>query len=338
MKHILKLYEGLGIRLKRNSFHKATLLLTFKYSVLIFLLLFFVSILIYIVFSLKLGLTVGDGPLAGLFAEGGRSHEESESLFEALITVNMTVWLLASVLSYFLARNTLRPIEEIHKKQEDFVADVAHELRTPLAVMKTGAETVLRAERSCKAYKEFINESLEEIEHITIISNDLLTLLKYKNTQYESKVSLDLSEMVQVQTKRFKEYALAKNVSLTENIQADVFVKGIANDLERLLLNLIKNAVDYNKDHGSVHIALSQDDDCVVLAVSDTGIGMNEVDLVHAFDRFYKADIARARLVNVGSGLGLSIVKEIVDSHDGSIKIDSVVDEGSVFTITLPCV
>ncbi|MCF7815890.1 MAG: HAMP domain-containing histidine kinase [Candidatus Pacebacteria bacterium] len=284
------------------------------------------------------GITIGDGPLTGVFDEDVRSHEISETLFQALVMVNTGVWFIASLLSYFLARITLQPIKDTYELQEKFVADVAHELRTPLAVMKSASEMALRSERSNIEYKNFISDSLEEVDRLITITSDLLFLLQHKFLNAREKESIDLSDIVHKSVERIRMYAQERKISIVEEIQNKVFIRGVESDLQRLLSNVLKNALDYNIPDGSVQVALKREGTNVLLSISDTGIGMSESVRTRVFDRFYKADIARMQKGSIGSGLGLSIVKEIIDTQGGTVIVASEVGKGSTFTISLPCV
>lgn len=338
MKPILKLFEGWDILLTRNNFHKATLTLTLRYSFLIFILLFVVSILTYAVFMLGLGIPIGDGPLLGVFEEDVLSHETSERLFNILLTVNIIVWFFASVFSYYLAYVTLKPVEDVQKEHEKFVGDVAHELRTPLTVMKSGSQTLLRAERKNEEYKEFISDSLEEVERLIVLSNDLLLLLQQKAIGKIAIESVDFSSLVHSSIQQMQTYTQEKELTMTASVAKDIFIRGNSSDLSRMVTNLLKNAVDYNRTEGSIQVALVQDGTTALLTISDTGIGISKENVAHVFERFYKADTARMQKDHIGSGLGLAIVKEIVDIHEGNINVSSEIGEGTTFSISLPCV
>jgi len=286
---------------------------------------------------LSLGLPIGDGLFFSAFEENVASHEASEQLVHVLFLVDGVIWFLASILSFYLARLTLEPVEEIYTLQEKFVGDVAHELRTPLTVIKAGAETMLRSERSVGEYKTFVSESLEEIERIITLTNDLLSLLQHKLVGTRDIVSVDFSAVVESYVSQIKAFARDKKITFTEHVKSDVFVRGAAHDLARLVMNILKNAVDYNKEGGVVTVALSQEEGMAVLTITDTGIGMTPDDVLHIFERFYKADSARVQTKSSGTGLGLSIVKEIIDAHDGSIEVTSTLGSGTTITVSLPC-
>jgi signal transduction histidine kinase len=148
---------------------------------------------------------------------------------------------------------------------------------------------------------------------------------------------ISLSELVIKQVEAMHSYAETKKVSLDASIEENVSIKGSYDDLVRLVINLLKNAVDYNKEHGNVLIILAKTDHKAVLTIKDTGIGIATHDTSRIFERFYKADNSRTQNAS-GTGLGLAIVREIVDEHQGSINVSSVLDEGTTFMIEMPCV
>ncbi len=248
----------------------------------------------------------------------------------------LTVILIAA-LSYHYAGRTLRPVEAAYEQQEKFVADAAHELRTPLAVMKTGAEATLATEASAGAYKKLIGEILEEVDYMSNTVNDLLLLVKHDGRQVRHHEKVDLGGLLQAQSKHIQPYADSKNITLINHIVASCYVLGNTSDLQRLITNLLRNAIDYNTPKGSVSISLQKSKQTIVLSVIDTGLGIAPKDLSRIFSRFYKVDQARGQ-DSGGAGLGLSIVKEIAHAHRARISIESRLGKGTVATIIFPAV
>jgi two-component system sensor histidine kinase CiaH len=240
-------------------------------------------------------------------------------------------------MSYYLAGKTLQPIEAGVEKQKKFVADAAHELRTPLAVMKTGAETLLMDRANEKEYEKFTRDSLEEIDSLVALVNGLLFLARGDSLKKVEFEEIDIGLIAKKQAALMQEYAKSKQVDLEDDADGNCYIQGNKADVKRLLANLIKNAIDYNKPGGKVVVSLSAEKNQVVLKIADSGTGIAEKDLSRVFDRFYKVDAARAKTAG-GAGLGLAISKEIVSKHGGKIEIKSKLGKGTEITTFFPSV
>jgi heavy metal sensor kinase len=224
------------------------------------------------------------------------------------------------------------------QKTAQFTADASHELRTPLTIMQGELEIALRGERSVEEYIDTLGSSLEEVERMSRIVNDLLLLSKsdmgQETMQHES---VDLESLIEGLLPPFKLMAEEQQIELSSSLAEVDMVCGDQLKLRQLLVNLLTNAIRYTSAGGKVNLMVKNVESGVEIAVADTGIGIPAEDIPRIFDRFYRADKARSRQYG-GSGLGLSIVKSIVNSHEGTIKVDSVVGEGSVFKVVLPSV
>lgn len=263
--------------------------------------------------------------------------ERAQSRLEAtLLIVDGLILVLTGGLSYYVAGKTLRPVADAYAAQKKFVADAAHELRTPLTVLRTGAETVLEG-GSRAEYEKYIRDSLEESEFLTGLVNDLLFLARGRDLEKAEQVKLDFSLIARQQTEFMIPYARMKKVRLSfaNGDNAGHFIKGNPDQLKRLLNNLIKNAIDYNRENGEVDISLSSGIKQTVLRVADTGGGIDATEIPNIYKRFYKSDAARAR-AGGGSGLGLSIVREIVEAHKGKIDIKSKPEAGTEVFVSFP--
>lgn len=342
MSNIFKQFEAWATHLKADNFGWAVMRLTLYYTTGVFLILGVFSILIYTLVTTNLEtnllerqeedisiLEIKDEPVL---------HEVTENLLDILLVSDSIVLIFTLGVSYVLARKTLAPLKEAYQKQKKFVADAAHELRTPLAVLKAGSELLMQHERSTAEYKKFIEESHEEIERLISLSNDLLFLAQHTEQKEDVGERFSFSDMCMSLCESMRPYSLLKGVSLHTHIDEEVSFEGNKNDLSQLILNLLKNAIDYNKPEGSVTCSLTKDHAEVLLTIEDTGIGISEDDLPHIFDRFYKADVSRTQKLasTTGSGLGLSIVKEIVARLGGAIQVESVIGKGTIFTLRFP--
>ena len=221
-------------------------------------------------------------------------------------------------------------------KVTQFSADASHELRTPLTILRGEVEIGLRGDRSAAEYRDILVSNLEEIERMSKIVSDLLLLSRSDMGQEVlSRESVDLRDVVQELINQLAMLAEQKDIVLTGDVQPVPLVSGDKLRLRQMAANLIANAIRYTSEGGRVNVRLEAVEQGVKLVVEDTGIGIPEADLPRIFDRFYRVDKARSREEG-GSGLGLSIVKWIVDAHHGDITVESVVGEGTTFTVVLP--
>ncbi len=342
MSNIFKRFAAWATRLKADNFGLAVVRLTAYYTAGVFCILVAFSALVYFLFSANIEATLEERNEQGeaLIAFGDESplHEVAENLLNILIFSDIVLLFLTVCVSYLLARKTLAPLLESYQKQKRFVADAAHEIRTPLSVLKAGSELLLRQERSVTEYKHFLVESQDEIDRLTTLSNDLLHLALSSETQVFNKERFSLSEICLMQCERIIPYASQNDVTVRRQISNDVTMEGIRDDIARLILNMLKNAIDYNTKGGVVTLTLARENSNIVLTIADTGIGIAAKDIPHIFDRFYKADTARVQKEVTGSGLGLSIVKEILARHNGKVEVQSILQKGTTFTFRFPAV
>ncbi len=343
MKNIFKQFEVWATNSKATNFKGAVIRLTAYYTLGVFVILLVFSFLVYGLFSTGIEEKIQEDSrwsekIEVLDDDDVFFHEVTENLLDVLVLSDFVLLFLTVVVSYLLARKTLAPLALAYQKQQRFVADAAHELRTPLAVMKAGNEVLLRHERTVPQYKKFINESLEEVNRLIALSNDLLFLVQNKATNKNVCTQFSLSEVCFKQLERIEPYAVIAGISIHSNIGEGILLQGREEDISRVIQNLLKNAVDYNKPQGSVTLTLVQKKQEAILTLRDTGIGIEQKDIPYIFERFYKADSSRVQKNTTGSGLGLSIAEEIVTLYGGAIQIQSTVGEGTTFELRFPCV
>jgi signal transduction histidine kinase len=305
---------------------------------MIFILLFITGISMYILFMFQLGHTIGDGPLVGLFEEDFSRHEASEKLFGIMVLVVCVVGSSATVFAYFFAKSTLHPVEQMYRAQEKFVADVAHELRTPLTVLKLGSETTLQGDAQLDSYRSFIEDTRDESDRLITLTNDLLLLMGHSFTSAPRWETVDLSKLIQQQVDFMSVYAKEQDIILDVYIDQNILIRGVESDLSRVALNILRNAIDYSHAGKKVKVKLQQYLSLAQLTITDEGIGIAENDLPNIFNRFYKADTAYVHTQESGGGLGLYLVKEIIDAHQGTILVQSTEGKGTTLTISIPCV
>src|SRR5580704_6797304 len=231
----------------------------------------------------------------------------------------------------------LERLEAAFKKITQFTADASHELRTPVAVMRTRAELSLRKARTADEYREVIAEVLAELEKTSKLIEQLMFLARADSgAETLHFAATNVSEVLREACHQGSALAEAKQIGFQEQISRDsMWIRGDASSLRRLFLILIDNAVKYTPASGQVEVSLQRNDGYAVAQVRDTGIGISETDLPNVFERFYRADKARTRETG-GVGLGLSIGRWIAEVHAGTIEVRSSPGRGSIFQIRLP--
>ncbi|TRZ97527.1 MAG: HAMP domain-containing protein [Nitrospiraceae bacterium] len=224
------------------------------------------------------------------------------------------------------------------RQVRQFSADASHELRTPLTVMKGETELALRRARPAEDYRLVLESSLEEIDRMVRIVDELLFLSRADlgEVRIESQ-PVRLDALVEDTQRQAAVLGQELDVQVRAGTVEPVTVRGDELRLRELLLNLVDNAVKYSRPGGKVEIALARDGATARLSVTDDGIGISAEAQARIFDRFYRADDARAH-AREGTGLGLAICKWIVEAHHGRIEVQSTVGQGSRFTVVLPAV
>ncbi len=230
----------------------------------------------------------------------------------------------------------LERLQSSFEQVRNFSFDAAHELRTPLTAMRGETEVALLRNKSAEELRRVLRSNLEEINRITAIVNDLLTVAQGEAGALElRREKLSLSDLAANIVETVQVLAEDKDVRLESAIQPDISVTGDSLRLSQLMLNLLDNAIKHSLPGQTVRVSLEKNGGGPVLKVEDGGCGISEQDLPHIFDRFFRTDRSRSRQIP-GSGLGLSISKWIVDAHGGSISVASKMGSGSTFTVQLP--
>ena len=237
---------------------------------------------------------------------------------------------LADTLNAMLAR-----LQAAFAEMQRFTADAAHELRTPLTALRGGIEVALRAERSPDEYRRVLASSIEEVDQLIRLAEDLLLLSRSTVGLSAARQPVDLEPLCLEALELGVRLAKGKGVNVSMGATAPVVVQGDAGALRRALLNLVDNAVKYTPAGGSVVISLERAGQSVALVVEDSGIGIDPADARRIFEPFVRLDAGRSRDTG-GSGLGLAIARSIVLAHGGTLEVQSRPDGGSRFTIALP--
>ena len=228
---------------------------------------------------------------------------------------------------------------KLDNMQKEFVADVSHELKTPITSIMGYADTLLEGEYDKETQTKFLNVIATEARRMAKLVTDLLTLSRYdSNKKKIQKESFDLGELVKSCQDKLAIEIKKKNHKVNCFVTADVPpVFADKYDIERVILNILSNSIKYTKDGGEIKIYVGFVYNDAYIKIFDNGIGIPEEDLSRIFERFYRVDKARTREMG-GTGLGLSIAKEILDKNGGSIDIKSVVGQGTEVVIRIPTI
>ena len=226
---------------------------------------------------------------------------------------------------------------KLDNMQKEFVADVSHELKTPITSIMGYADTLLEGDYDKETQEKFLKVIATESRRMARLVTDLLTLSRYDNNKNKTKkVQFDLGELVKKCQEKLAIEIKKKNHDVKCFVTADVpLVYADKDDIERVILNILTNSIKYTKENGEIKIYVGFVYNDAYIKIFDNGIGIPEEDLSRIFERFYRVDKARTREMG-GTGLGLSIAKEILDKNGGSIDIKSVVGKGTEVVIKIP--
>lgn len=236
----------------------------------------------------------------------------------------------------------LHDITELRKLEmyrSEFVANVSHELKTPLTAIRSYAETLINGAVNDREHNlEFLKKLDKHAINLSALIDDLLEI-----SRLESKKELgpyarvDIIKTINHASETISEKAKKKNISVIKNIGGECSVSGLEDHIYRAILNLLDNAVNYTGDGGRIEISCVKKESNIEIAISDNGIGIPKEHLPRIFERFYRVDKARSRELG-GTGLGLAIVKHVANIHNGTVSVESEEGKGSKFTLILPAV
>lgn len=253
--------------------------------------------------------------------------DESISVSDYLETVH-----IVDAFNQLLAR-----MKVLDDSRQEFVSNVSHELKTPLASMKVLADSLLaQPDAPAEMYQEFMGDITAEIDRENRIITDLLALVKMDKTVADLNVaSVNMNELTELICKRLRPIARKKDVEVVFESIRPVVAEVDEVKMTLIISNLVENAIKYNREHGSVKIVLDADHQMFALSVTDTGIGIPPDALEHIYERFYRVDKSHSREIG-GTGLGLAITRNAVLMHRGTITVTSKEGEGSTFLVKIP--
>lgn len=237
-----------------------------------------------------------------------------------------------------LVFHDITELKKLEQVRRDFVANVSHELKTPMTSIKGFTETLLDGALEDKQMSEyFLNIMLKETDRLQCLINDLLDLSHIEQDSFKLTISqVDLKNILNEVTVILQSKAEEKKITLHSVIEKEgLIIEGDLNRLKQIFINLINNSLTYTADGGEVKIDCVDIGDKLKVIITDTGIGIKKEEIPRIFERFYRVDKARSRHSG-GTGLGLAIVKHLVEAHRGKITVKSDVNKGTIFAVILP--
>jgi heavy metal sensor kinase len=240
---------------------------------------------------------------------------------------------LASTINSMLDR-----IADYLAERRDFLANSAHELRSPVAAIRSTAEVALGSPRTKDEYENLLLDVIEECGSLEVLVNQLLLLSESENLALRSQGKLvNLSVIVERACDMFQAAAESRGLLLVPLVQPDIHVEGREHQLRQVLNNLIDNALKFTPPDGEVRVDLHAAEGHAELVVEDTGIGIPEDDLPRIFERFFRGDRSHSRDAEIrGTGLGLSICQVVVEAHNGQVAVESEIGQGTKVSVVLP--
>lgn len=280
------------------------------------------------------------GQITGVVQAGTSLGPQLYELHELLIILlfgGLAGLVLAAGGGFLLVELALAPARQAFRRQQQFVADASHELRTPVALIKATTEVLARGpDHAIDADADLLAEIGRETDHLGRLIEDLLQLARLDSGQFKAELGpVALSDVAQEAAEQVNRLDRARNRQVTIAVEPNVWVHGDLGRLRQILLILLDNAVKHTPPGEMVTLRLRQEHHWARLAVVDTGDGIAREHLPFIFERFYRVDQTRSR-VDGGVGLGLAIARELVELQGGRIKAESVPGQGSTFTVWLP--
>lgn len=334
MEKLFKQLEGLVIKWKdkftRDEFLRARLKLTFFYSLVAFIILLGASILIYQVLISNI-----DDILEETFVDPLTAQNivlrAGEILEGRIIAVDFIVMFFVILFGFWLTHNTLKPIKLNLQKQKKFIADASHELKTPISVVISGLEVAMRDKHfTLEKAKTVLANNLEEMRDLSKLNNTLLEITKIQIAKSQNS-TLNLSSLIAKIVDRMSGLIKNKNIILESKINYQVSISGNEMEIGRVFYNILDNALAHTEPGGYIKIKDKLAGDKYIVEISDSGSGISKNNLEKVFDPFFQADDSRN---HKGVGLGLTLVKQIMESHMGSVSIQSELGRGTVVSLS----
>lgn len=280
-------------------------------------------------------------PLITECAETGSRLRKEIHLYypeERMLEANLApMWVEKNGVGVVAVFHDLTATRRLEQLRKDFVANVSHELKTPITSIRGFTETLLDGAlndpETCREFLQIINEESLRLQRLI---GDILDLSRIESKQLQLKLeTISVDQLVQSAVKTLEDRIRSKEQTLHLEMDQSFPIQVDADRFRQILINLVSNAMTYTPQGGSITVRVAKKEDHWTLQVSDTGVGIPKQDLPRIFERFYRVDKARSR-DSGGTGLGLAIVKHLVEVHQGKIEVDSEMGKGTTFTLTFP--
>lgn len=271
-----------------------------------------------------------------LLANVDGENESLESLKNRLFSMSSIIIITSIVASYILSKKTLKPIIIAWERQTEFVQNAAHELRTPLTIIQAKQQLLLKEPESKIIDKsEDISLTINETRRLTKLVKELMVLAMADSNQLDIKrENKNIDELIKDVVIPYVEYAKMQNKELKVELNCNKEINIDINKITQLMVILLDNAIKYTKEGETIEVKTHCKDGKCTIEVLDTGIGINDEQKKHIFERFYRADKARTRETG-GTGLGLAIAQTIVKAHGGTIKVYNNEPKGTKFVVKI---
>lgn len=271
-----------------------------------------------------------------LLANVDGENESLESLKNRLFSMSSIIIITSIVASYILSKKTLKPIIIAWERQTEFVQNAAHELRTPLTIIQAKQQLLLKEPESKIIDKsEDISLTINETRRLTKLVKELMVLAMADSNQLDIKrENKNIDELIKDVVIPYVKYAKMQNKELKVELNCNKEINIDINKITQLMVILLDNAIKYTKEGETIEVKTHCKDGKCTIEVLDTGIGINDEQKKHIFERFYRADKARTRETG-GTGLGLAIAQTIVKAHGGTIKVYNNEPKGTKFVVKI---
>jgi len=243
------------------------------------------------------------------------------------------VFLLIFVSGVYYLQKTLKKERNLHEQQKNFLLSVTHELKSPLAAIKLYLQTILKRDLDREQTRSFLKNSLKDIERLDDLVENMLIATRIENHSYSfPKERFNFTELIEKVAGRLQVYSCSTQI-ISSDLQPDTYLTGDKFALTLVVSNLIENAVKYSPPCAEIQVKLKNKNNAVCLAVADAGIGIKDEEKQRIFDKFYRVGSEETRKTK-GTGLGLYIVKQVLDKHQAQIRVRNNRPTGSIFEVT----
>ena len=299
---------------------------------MIFRNMFFLIMLFILPISGFIGWLISKNAVKGIREVSATANEIAKGSYDKRVSIDKKAWEIERLGTDF--NNMLDKINSLLTDMKEMIDNIAHDLRSPLTRIRGIAEMNLVSDKSIEDYKEMASSTVEECDNLIEMVNTMLDITEIEAGISESQMEeIDLNRLILQITDFFAPVAQENDVRVHTNLPQQCRLVGDKQKFQRTVMNLIENAIKFTPAKGDIYISLSESSEKIRLTFKDTGAGIAQEDIPKIFNRFYRGDRSRTQS---GLGLGLSLVKAIVESMGGRISVESRLDKGSLFTVTIP--